>query len=131
MKSDKTSEITGSEDIKKILEKGIEAGVFPCAAAGAAYGLGEERKEVIAYCGDAAIYPEKRKLQKNDYFDLASLTKPLAATLAMLCLVKDRKIHIDDKISSLLHKEIKKEKSEITLRHLLSHSSGLPAHRDY
>ena len=119
------------KEIKKLLEKGVSEGVFPCAAAGIVCGTGNKKQEIICHYGSEALYPRKRKLKKDDFFDLASLTKPLATTMAILCLVKDKKIDIDEKLSSLLEKKIKGEKNKISLRNLLSHSSGLPAHRDY
>ena len=119
------------KEIKKLLEKGALEGVFPSAAAGIACGLGKEKKQAIIHHGNASLYPEKRKLLKNNFFDLASLTKPLATTQAILCLIKDKKIDVDEKISSLLEKKIEGEKSNITTRHLLNHCSGFPAHREY
>jgi CubicO group peptidase (beta-lactamase class C family) len=119
------------KELKKLLATGIKEGVFPCAAAGIATGLGKERKKFITYCGNAATYPEKRRLKKNNYFDLASLTKPFATTMAILCLLKEKKIYLDETIPSFFENKIRGEKKNIKLRHLLSHGSGLPAHREY
>lgn len=131
MKQEKPPLLLLQKYIKKLLEKGVSEGVFPCAAAGIVRGLGKEKKEVTCHYGSAALYPQKRKLKKNDFFDLASLTKPLATTLAILCLIKDKKIDVDEKLSSLLEKKIKGEKRKISVQNLLSHSSGLPAYREY
>jgi CubicO group peptidase (beta-lactamase class C family) len=131
MKIHKTSLLALQKDIKKLLEKGVLEGVFPSAAAGISIGLGKEKKIIISHCGNATFYPEKRKLKKQDFFDLASLTKPLATTVAILCLIKEKKIDADEKLSSLLEKKIAGDKNQITTKHLLSHSSGLPAHREY
>jgi len=131
MNSGKIPEITFKKYIKKLLEKGVFEGVFPCAASGILYGLEKERKKIITYCGNAVLFPEKRKVKKKDYFDLASLTKPFATTMAILCLVKMKKIGLDEKLSSLVEKKIKDERKEITIRQLLSHSAGFPAHREY
>ncbi|KPJ98036.1 MAG: hypothetical protein AMJ60_09680 [Desulfobacterales bacterium SG8_35] len=119
------------KECKKLIEKGVMKGIFPSAAAGVTCGLGKEKKAITCYCGNAALYPEKRILKKNNFFDLASLTKPLATTLAILCLVNDKKIDVDENLSSLLGKKIKGKKSKIKTRDLLSHSSGLPAHKEY
>lgn len=131
MFSEKPPLKTLQTDIKKLLEKGVDEEIFPCAAAGISWGLGKNRREIITYFGNASLYPEERKLHKNNFFDIASLTKPLATTMAILCLIKEKKIGIDDTLPSLVEKKIPGEKSLITLKHLLSHSSGLPAHRDY
>ena len=120
-----------SRDINILLEKGVFEGVFPCAAAGVSLGVGKEKRKISTCFGNASLYPEKRKLKKNTYFDLASLTKPLATTMAILCLIKMKKIDMDEKLSSLLEKKIKGEKKDITIKQLLGHCSGFPAHREY
>jgi len=125
------SEIKLKKHIRKLLEKGINEDIFPCAASGISYLRDGERIKIITYCGNAVIVPEKRKLKKNYYFDLASLTKPLATTMAILCLLKMKKIELEEKLSSLIEKNIKDEKKEITIRHLLCHSAGYPAHKEY
>jgi CubicO group peptidase (beta-lactamase class C family) len=131
MKSKKNPERTVQKDINKLLQKGIYEEVFPCAAAGISIGIGKEKRKIITFSGNASLYPEKRKLKKNTYFDLASLTKPLATTMAILCLIKMRKIDVDEKLSSLLEIKIKDEKRKITIKQLLGHCSGFPAHREY
>lgn len=131
MKTEKNKEITVEMDIKKLLQKGVFEEVFPCAAAGISFNDGPKKRKIIIYCGNASLYPQKRKLKKNTYFDLASLTKPLATTMATLCLIKLKKIDMDEKLPSLLEKKIKNEKKKITVRQLLGHCSGFPAHRDY
>ncbi len=131
MKNEKPPLLALQKDIRKLLEKGVAEGVFPSAAAGIIYGYGKEKKQCICHCGNATLQPEKRRLKKNNFFDLASLTKPLATTLAILCLINEKKIDIDEKLPSLFEKNIKGEKRKISIRNLLSHSSGLPAHREY
>ncbi len=117
--------------LHKLLVKGVDGGVFPAAAAAVILGTGQEKREVFSWFGNGAIFPEKRKLQKKTFFDLASLTKPLATTLAFICLENEEKITIDEGIYSLLRKKTEGDKGSITARSLLSHSSGLPAHREY
>ena len=131
MKSVKSPLISVQNEIKNLLKKGISEGVFPAAAAGIFQGLGKEKKVFTSFYGNAAIYPEKRVLKKNNFFDLASLTKPLATTMAILCLMKEKKIDIDETLPSLLEIKIKGKKRKIKAKHLLNHSSGLPAHREY
>ena len=74
--------------------------------------LNEETAEEVKHClkelesltteGESILrtIERKRKLKKNTCFDLASLTKPLATTMAILCLIKMRKIYVDEKLSS-------------------------------
>ena len=131
MISKKNSDRTVQKEIKKLLERGVFEGVFPCAATGILCGVGKEKRKIITYCGNASQYPEKRKLKKNACFDLASLTKPLATTMAILCLLKMKKIDLDEKLPSLLEKKIIGEKKNINIKQLLGHCSGYSAHREY
>jgi CubicO group peptidase (beta-lactamase class C family) len=131
MKSEKNFDSTVQKDIEKFLKKGVSDHVFPCGAVGILQGLGKEKKKMIKCYGNASLFPEKRKLKMDFFFDLASLTKPFATTMAILCLMKMQKIGIDETLSSLLERKIDGEKKNITLEHLLSHCSGFPAHRDY
>lgn len=64
-------------------------------------------------------------------FDLSSLTKCLATAPAVLLLVRDRRIALDDRLTRFFHNFGVHGKDRITFRQLLSHSSGLAAHRDY
>lgn len=59
-------------------------------------------------------------------YDLASTTKPFVATAVML-LVQDGKLSLDDRVSRFLE-NAPESWGEITLRHLLSHTSGV---KDY
>ncbi|MGM0682545.1 MAG: serine hydrolase domain-containing protein, partial [Thermodesulfobacteriota bacterium] len=68
---------------------------------------------------------------KKTFFDLASLTKPLVTTLAVLSLLPKNRIRIEDNLEVLLEKELDREYKEITLFHLLNHCSGLPAYRPF
>ncbi len=61
------------------------------------------------------------------YFDLASLTKPIATSCSIITLVEQGKIDISDSIAEIVP-NVPSEKSAITIRQLLTHSSGLPAH---
>lgn len=63
-------------------------------------------------------------------FDLASLTKPLVTSLCMLALIEEKQINIDERIDAFF-KVRRPGYSKISLMHLLTHSSGLPAHRHF
>ena len=72
-----------------------------------------------------------RKMIRNTVFDLASLTKPLATTLSVIRLVSDGKLELDRQLGSILPVFRGTDKSEITIKHLLCHDSGLPDYRPY
>lgn len=123
------------ERLEKVLTplivQALEKGIFPGAAVGIQKGLGKGKRTYYGLFGKAAIFPEQRAVKKESVFDLASLTKPLATTLAILCLIKEEKISLDDPLASLLERKVARDKEEILLWQLLNHCSGLPAHKKY
>jgi CubicO group peptidase (beta-lactamase class C family) len=59
-------------------------------------------------------------------FDLASLTKVMATTFGIMMLVDNDSLALGDPIHRFLPEFREEDKSKITIRHLLAHSSGLP-----
>jgi len=115
-----------SSKIKALLQKGIDEGVYLGAVL-----LVAISGRVIEYCsaGYSQLVPYPVSMKRETIFDLASLTKPLATTLAIMRLVDEGIIGLDTHISEIL--PMPQDKRKITLRMLLSHSSGLPAWRPY
>ncbi len=60
-------------------------------------------------------------------FDLASLTKVVGTTTAVMLLVEDGKMGLDERVSSYLPEFAGGGKEYVTVRQLLTHTSGLPA----
>ncbi len=73
----------------------------------------------------------KHPMDKETVFDLASLTKPLATTLAVMQLVSQHKLSLEQNLGSVLPRLYNSEKSEITIKQLLCHTSGLCDYRPY
>lgn len=73
----------------------------------------------------------KRKMTIDTIFDLASLTKPLATTMAVMKLVQQRKLGLEQTLESILPCFKKTDKGQIKIKSLLCHNSGLPAYREY
>jgi len=75
--------------------------------------------------GYAQRYPEQRELHEDTIFDIASLTKVVATTAALMLLLRDKAITLDDPI----HKYLPEFSNEhITFLHLLTHSAGFRDH---
>jgi len=70
--------------------------------------------------GAAAVAPDT-------IYDLASLTKVVVTTTAAMILVDEDRIDIDRPVSAFLPKFRGGSKDRVTVRHLLTHSSGLDA----
>jgi serine-type D-Ala-D-Ala carboxypeptidase len=116
------------EQITTLLHEGVKTNIFPGAVLLIASG-GE-----IIYTKAAGILstasPQK-SVRVNSIFDLASLTKPFATTLAVMKLVDKGVISLDQPIAEILPSSIPDEKKEITARLLLCHSSGLTDWKPY
>lgn len=72
-------------------------------------------------------YESGQKVRLEDLYDLASLTKTTATLLAIMKLYDKGKISVTDKASSYLDYLKGTNKSNITIKDLLFHESGLPA----
>lgn len=72
-----------------------------------------------------------RPMTKDTVFDLASLTKPLATTLAVMQLVAQHQLKLDQPLGSILPRLKNTDKASITITHLLCHNAGLPDYRPY
>jgi CubicO group peptidase (beta-lactamase class C family) len=66
-----------------------------------------------------------KKMTTAHLFDLASLTKVLATTFAIMILEDQGKLTVDEKVSKYLTLFETEDKRNITIRHLLTHTSGL------
>lgn len=73
----------------------------------------------------------QQKMTKHTVFDLASLTKPLAATLAVLKLIEEGKLDLQDKLGTIISQFKNTEKTDISIKNLLLHNSGFPDYRPY
>jgi serine-type D-Ala-D-Ala carboxypeptidase len=112
-----------------MLQAGVSQGVFTAAAALA--GLkGELRWEGAA--GFLSRGPGAAAATLDTVFDLASLTKPLATTLALMVLGGQRQLDLATPIGEVLPVEwLSPDKRLLTIGNLLTHRAGLPAWRPF
>ncbi len=106
---------------KKLLDKGIHERVFPGAVLLAAH-----RGSIVFFqeTGRLSLSPPGMPVQKDTIFDLASLTKPLATTLAVMKCVDSGRLDLDQPLESLLSHDLPVEKRSITTRFILAHCAG-------
>lgn len=64
-------------------------------------------------------------VKNNDLYDLASLTKVLGTTLAIMKLVEDGKLHLNDQIGLYLPFLRGTNKEKISIRQIMMHEAGL------
>jgi uncharacterized protein YbbC (DUF1343 family)/CubicO group peptidase (beta-lactamase class C family) len=74
--------------------------------------------------GNRALIPQKELMTVDTVFDCASLTKVVVTSTAMMKLVEEGKIRLNDRVTDYLP-GFQGGKSEITIRQLLTHFSGL------
>jgi CubicO group peptidase (beta-lactamase class C family) len=80
--------------------------------------------------GDREVMPERLPMAEDTIFDLASLTKVVATTTAILQLVERGRLDLDAPAARYWPAFAENSKGAITLRQLLTHYSGLPADLD-
>lgn len=87
-------------------------------------GRGDQLLYRKAY-GYRTLKPTLEPMQLETVFDLASLTKGMATATAVMILVEEGKLRLSDKAAQHLPDFARYGKDQITLRHLLTHTSGL------
>jgi serine-type D-Ala-D-Ala carboxypeptidase len=119
--------ITNPEpNISTLLGSRIAAGDFPSAV----YVVAENGKAVFAGAhGDAVRVPERRAATVETIYDLASLTKPLVTGLLCARLVESGELSLDSSVAQYLPEFERADKHHITVRDVLTHTSGLAAWR--
>ncbi len=117
---------TRAPDISTLLRSRIDAGDF----ASAVYVVAENGAAVFADAqGDAVRQPEAHAATLETIYDLASLTKPLVTGLLCARLVESGQLTLDTSVAQYLPEFDRPDKHHITVRELLTHTSGLPAWR--
>lgn len=114
--------------IDRVVARGLKAGGYP----GAAVVVGRKGASVwqkgfghLDWSAHSdAVIPE------SSVYDLASLTKVIGTTTALMILYDEGKVKLDAPVSTYVPGFIGGWKDSVTLRQLLTHRSGLPAGRD-
>ena len=86
------------------------------------------RGDAIVYhhaFGQRAVAPNAEAMTEDTIFDLASLTKVVATTTSVMKLMEEGRIRLNDPVASFIPEFGKYGKSGITIRQLLTHTSGL------
>lgn len=110
--------------LNKYLNGCIKKRKFP----GAAIWVGSKnRVYYFEAFGYAQIVPEKRRMQKDTTFDLASLTKPLCTAMATMLLIEEKELRLNDPIEKYLKEFKNRPNGKRSIKELLTHTAGLPA----
>ncbi len=119
------------EEIGDIVRKSMEKNIFSGACISFSKKDDDFKLKENYSFGNTAKFGNKTKVGEKTCFDLASLTKPMVTSLSLAVLMEKGKIDVDSKLSDCCGWFIPDNKKNIKISHLLSHSSGLPAHRPY
>ncbi len=111
----------GSEEIDRVIQEALDADQMP----GAVAWIGQHGKVLHrkAY-GNRSLAPGREAMTMDTVFDAASLTKVVATTASMMRLVEQGKVRLSDKVTAYLP-GFQNGKSDITVRMLLTHFSGM------
>jgi CubicO group peptidase (beta-lactamase class C family) len=118
------------DSIRSTLDRAVADSAFP----GAYVIVGTHSRTLAQYGAghlDWSASPLTASAVPNDstMWDMASLTKVIAMTSSMMQLVEQHRVDLDAPVQRYLPSWTGLNKEKVTVRHLLTHSSGLPAWR--
>jgi CubicO group peptidase (beta-lactamase class C family) len=122
-----------TENVSFLLKKAIQNKAWP----GSVLLGSKDGKIFIHEASGFHTYDKRREVRKSDIFDLASITKVISTTSAIMKLYDNKLLDLDDPVISHLpefkgrQKKYFDHKSSITIKDLLTHTSGLPPFRQY
>ena len=117
---------TRNEQLSVFLTQHIDAGEFPSAV----YLAGERDQIIFADAlGYSVVEPYRIANKLDTIYDLASLTKPLVTGMLAARRIELGELTLDSSVSHYLPEFERTDKQMITVRELLTHTSGLPAWR--
>ncbi len=113
--------------IRTIMDQAIRDSIFPGAT------VTVIKNGIIAYESGFGYhdYTKRKRVRSSDMFDLASITKVMGTTLAVMKLVDEGKLKLDEPLATFIPEYKTGDKARITIRHVLTHTSGLPPFRVY
>jgi len=119
--------------VKTYLQEAVADSAWP----GAVLIAGKDGKIFLHESVGYHTYEKKNKTEKSDIFDLASITKVIATTSAVMKLLESGQLDLDEKVITYLPEFIGKQpkyfqqKSKTTVKNLLTHTAGLPPFKQY
>ena len=118
--------VTRNEKLSAFLTEHVNSGEFPSAV----YLIGEGDRVVFADAlGHSVVQPYQIANKLDTIYDLASLTKPLVTGMLCARRIELGELTLDSSVSHYLPEFERTDKQMITVRELLTHTSGLPAWR--
>lgn len=120
---DNNIELKTVQSIDSLVLNGIAEKAYP----GCQLVMIKDGKTIINKAYGTFTYESDKKIETTTLFDIASLTKVMATTLAVMKLYELDKIDLNDKIQQYLPELKKSNAGKLTIKELLSHYTFLPA----
>lgn len=117
----------GISELDRILWGAIADSAFPGAAI--AVGRGETIVHLKGY--GRYTYEGGKRVSPSAIFDLASLTKVIVTTTAVMQLIEQDKLALNDAVSSYVPEFAENHKEGVTIRDLITHTGGLIPFRPF
>jgi uncharacterized protein YbbC (DUF1343 family)/CubicO group peptidase (beta-lactamase class C family) len=115
------------DGVDALIQEAVAQGKMP----GAVLEIGHNGQVVYRKAfGSRSLEPTREAMTADTIFDLASLTKVIATTTAVMQLVDEGRLRIDDPVAAYLPDFAQNGKAQITVRELMTHFSGLPPDLD-
>ena len=115
--------------LEELLRAAVDAESLPGAVLAAGIGQDIVYEQALGFAEH--LHGVVRPVTFDTLFDLASLTKVVATLPSILLLVENGEVRLSDPVARFIPTFTGPEKEGVTLRHLLTHSSGLPAYREF
>ena len=110
------------DTVQAVLAKGLTESAYP-----GAYTIIGTKDRILVSLGVGHLdWKPSPAPDENTLWDIASLTKVVGMTTAMMQLVEARRVDLDAPVQRYLPEWRGPRKERVTVRHLLTHSSGLP-----
>ncbi len=108
------------------IDDAVEGGVAQEKIPGGVFWLEHEGEIYAKAYGNMSVEPEIIPTRPDAIYDAASLTKVVATTPAILLLMESGQIELDGPVHRYLEDYTDGKGTDLTIRHLLTHTSGLP-----
>jgi serine-type D-Ala-D-Ala carboxypeptidase len=125
--TDATLRATLNADVRRVLDKGRADGAYP----GAFAVVGTHAGVLAEYGAGTLDWAPSPVPDQHTMWDLASLSKVIGLTTAMMELVEQGRVDLDAPLQRYLPAWTGPNKEKVTVRELITHTSGLPAFKAY
>lgn len=115
------------EKLEKVVKESIAKGPMT----GLSIALGRAGTVLHQQGFGAASLKPKRPVEPSTIFDVGAMTQSLATSTVLIALTSEHELNLNTPVSKWWPDFGEDEKGKVTLRHLLKHTSGLPADRPY